>query len=175
VNAPYLAIFHPYYARDGKQIWGEMGETGQAIPVDIEHDGGITPYVLWNKSSEMYVTTWNSYDWGIVDNNCMWFKEGIAGFYALKTAIHTGIFTANQAEQTLRSTYDIWYNNCFSRSLDWPLASQEADQDYLCSAAKTMSVGLLLGKEIYLRTEGKLTFDDFDKLLWENTGFNTPG
>lgn len=54
---------------------------------------------------------------------------------------------------------------------DYPLASPRADQDKFLAFSKGTLVTLLLSKEIYLRSNGVFTFDDFDKLLFRKYGF----
>lgn len=147
-----------------------MSQTGQLNPVTTIQDGKDA--INWfDPANELYEARWNSYDWGIVDNSTLWFKGGPSHLYSWKSLIQTGIYNSQEAESKLREIYDNYVNHYVNTGKDLPLASPEADADKFLGFWKGSLVSFLLAKEIYLQTNGTLTFDDFDRLLFEKYGF----
>lgn len=103
LDAPWIQVYCPYQAPDGELLAGVQAGMGQITPLLVEPSANPSWFDL---ASDMYCARWNSYDWGIVDNSCGWFKEGVSHFYANKTMLHTKILSSRLVEDRLRGDYD---------------------------------------------------------------------
>lgn len=169
LDPPYIVIFIPRYAPDGRMIFGGMSQTGQLIPASVDQVGD--PNFWFDPVNEIYEARWLSYDWGIVDGSCNWYTSGHSIFYTWKSLIHTRICNSTEAETRIHLIYDYYVTDYANTGKDLPLASPEADADKFLGFWKGSLVSFLLAKEIYLQTNGTLTIDDFDRLLFEKYGF----
>jgi hypothetical protein len=167
INEPYTVIFCPN-APDGKGIDGGMAAGGQIISLIINPDGD--PSFSWlDVAANLHGSRWVSSEWGWSIGSPGWFAFGTPGFYALKTLTRTKIYSTSEVEEILQSYYELYFQNYVAPDKDWALASPEAD--YIFAGWKGMFVTFLLSKEIYIRTSGQKTFDDFNKQLFSKYGY----
>lgn len=157
LQEPYMVVFTPP-ASDGKTINSVYGEYGQIIP-DIEPGKDICFHCL---NIETIEQRWISFDWGIMGWEISWRMNGFAYYYGWKTTIKAHMEDSSLALEGFLDSYN-YLSECACD--DIPLGSIARDGNKFLAYMKGALAVCLLAKEIYSRSNGKITLDDFMKLL----------
>ena len=167
VGDDYLAIFCPPTS-SGESIYSGEWSTSQGYSIDISYEDSYARH--WYMFAHQTFHRWNAWAWGFVGPG--WFLEGPNVFYEMKTIAKSEIPTGWSPENKLESYYSTYLNDYVGTGNDKPLT--DSDNDTFITYRKSAMVSFLIAKEIYLRTSGQKTFNDYLKALFNKYGYQAP-
>lgn len=165
VGTYYLAIFSPV-APDGSDIYAGEWSTSQGYSIRLEGDGSF--WGKWDMFAHQIFHRWNGWAWGM-GGYYSWFGEGPNVLYEMKTITELRIARPyGDMEHQLQQYYTTYLNDYVALGRDRPLASWGLDEFLVYR--KGAMVAFLMAKEIYLRTDGAHSFDEFLQVLFDKYG-----
>jgi hypothetical protein len=163
LEEPYLAIFSPSPS-DDIEIIGAYSEYGQTVS-NVKLNEKIS---FQDFANEIVETRWIGFDWGFFGRAGInpWCFNGFANYYARKSVLKAHIIDSANVVSDLLGAYDY----PIFLGYDKPLTELDGNDKYL-SYIKGGLVSFLIAKEIYTRTNGRINFDDFNRILFEKYWF----
>jgi predicted metalloprotease with PDZ domain len=159
----YLAIFCPV-AADGRHIVASGNALSQGWSIAFNEDGSY--WGRWDMFAHGSFHRWNGYPPWHMWVWPQWFKEGGDVLYEMKTITELRIERPyGGMEEELARYYDTYLTEYLGTDRDRPVV--DVGSDSWIRYRKSAMVNFLLAREIYSRTEGAQTFDDWLAVLME--------
>lgn len=172
VGERYLAVLSPL-AEDNQDIYTGEWSTSQGYSVMVWGEDEVWP--SWDMFSHQIFHRWNGWHWGLYLYQ-VWFTEGPNVFYEGKTLAQLRLSTPYYGDFTgmLSEYYHRYMEEYAGTPKDKPLFELEhGKDDNFLIYRKGALVSFMIAREIYERTRGEKTFDDFMEYLFAHYGYHS--
>jgi len=177
---PYQAAIFSKPSEDYEIYVGEwsngQGWTVDSQGVSISDDLIGGHWVPWREYGHQLFHAWESPNWGEGIITPKWVAEGINEFYKYKSSYKTHLINDADTRYMYEHEFISAYHDLLQADHDYSLATADQAYDLPISGSeqntlvykKSALFAALLAREIYLRTGGEFTIDDFIRTIYHN-------